>query len=103
MHPYKDIGIQILKHLSTTALANEVKPQKMELNYPPTGAEIFQLSSVFDSREIQIVSPRIGGSDAGNPRFCLVRPLLNGIRRLGPQWIYKTTNSKINETYLPDL
>ena len=42
MHPSKDVGIQILKHLSTTALANEVKPQKMELSYPPTGAEIFQ-------------------------------------------------------------
>jgi hypothetical protein len=42
MHPSKDVGIQILDHISNSALASEIKPQKIELEYSPTGAEIFE-------------------------------------------------------------
>ena len=42
MHPSKYIGLQIIEHVFTHALPNEVKPQKVELKYPPTEAELFE-------------------------------------------------------------
>ena len=43
MHPFKDIGLQILDYLSRTeVLPSEVRPQKIEFGYPPTGAELFE-------------------------------------------------------------
>src|SRR5271167_4619976 len=43
MHPSKNPGLRILDYISSTeGLAKEVKPQRMNLNYPPTGAELIE-------------------------------------------------------------